>query len=184
MSRPKACAHKKYPVKLICSRAFQSTNQSTSNRPGWSTPELLNRTSHLPKVASARPAAAETLSASESSHSSAMPSPPCVLTSSAICQRPLPARSFATTVGPTVANWIAFSRPIQLAAPVLTHTRSCNPSQSRSFASTNFSPFWPNKSPPEDRTLECQCPKSQYDCSSGLSAIGSFLRNLRLKPIP
>src|SRR5262249_40490805 len=33
MSRPKACAHKKYPVKLICSRAFQSTSESTSNRP-------------------------------------------------------------------------------------------------------------------------------------------------------
>src|SRR5262245_39320829 len=53
----------------------------------------------------------------------------------------------------------------------MTHTRSCSPSQSRSFASTNFSPFWPNKSPPQDRTLECQCPKSQYDRSSGLSAI-------------
>src|SRR5262245_49580594 len=34
-----------------------------------------------------------------------------------------------------------------------------------------FFSFWPNKSPPQDRTLECQCPKSQYDRSSGLSAI-------------
>src|SRR5215472_5370812 len=169
MSRPKACEHKKYPVKLICSSSFQSASDSVSNLPGWSTPALLIRMSHLPKVASAQPAAAETLSASETSHSSAMPTPPCFLTSSAVCEQPLPSRSIATTLAPTVANWIAVSRPIPLPAPVMTHTRSCNPSQSRSFASTNFSPFY--KSPPQDRTLECQCPKAQYDRSSGLSAI-------------
>src|SRR6516164_8771107 len=91
MFRPKACAHKKYPVKLICSRAFQSTSESTSNRPGWSTPALLIRTSHLPKAASARDAAAETLSASETSHSRVrLPRPaaePLQLSESNHCRR-------------------------------------------------------------------------------------------------
>src|SRR5262249_9977604 len=122
-----------------------------------------------PKAASAWPTAVETLSASVTSHSRAKAPPLSFLTSSAVREQPLPSRSIATTLAPTVANWIAVSRPIPLAAPVMTHTRSCSPSQPRSFASTNFSPFY--KSPPQDRTLECPSPQPQSDRSRGISAI-------------
>src|SRR5262249_48311327 len=137
-SRPKACAHKKYPVRLICSSLFHSARDSVSNGPDWKTPALLIRTSHLPKVASVRSAAAETLSASETSHSSAKPTPPCFLPSSAVWHHPWPPRSIATTLAPTLANWIAIPRPMPLAAPVMTHPRLCSSSQSRLFAFTNF----------------------------------------------